>query len=177
MVRWRINWFKTLESFLTDYVAGSNSRFKKSKSSGKNNYNNNNNNNYNADNTSFSELQQQLQTTLLMQQLQNQQQLQHEELDLKLQTSKRCTSVADTNEMPAAEAQTTIGDNQNLCFTRWWFMLMQQTIKYNYNMLQRTNAAATTTTTSTAATATTSLPTAFLNELLGNVTNIFSSEQ
>uniref|UniRef100_A0A034WAQ8 Uncharacterized protein n=1 Tax=Bactrocera dorsalis TaxID=27457 RepID=A0A034WAQ8_BACDO len=158
MVRWRINWFKTLESFLTDCVGGSNDRFTNTKCDTKHyktNYNNNNNG-------SLGDLSQHLQTSA---------QLQQKQEDFKLPA---CTlnALNVENELAAAaeiNTTTTIEDNQNLSFTRWWFMLMQQTINYNYsNILQRTNAAT--------ATTTTSLPTAFLDELLGNVANIFSSE-
>lgn len=125
-------------------------------------------NNYNNNNIVIRDLQQQLQTSAQQLQIQNEQQMeqqQHREHDLKL-------LAAEPETQALAETNTTVMENnQNLCFTRWWFMLMQQTINYNYNnnynnILQRANAA-------TAS----NLPTAFLNELLGNVTNILPNEQ
>lgn len=108
----------------------------------------------------------------MQQHLQTSTQLQQKQQYFQLQVSRRNALNAES-ELAAEETNTTtttIEDNQNLSFTRWWFMLMQQTINYNYsNILQRTNAA-------TAAATATSLPAAFLDELLGNVANIFSSE-
>lgn len=107
-----------------------------------------------------------MQTSTQLQQIQNEQQ--QKQQDLKAQAFTR-NALNAKSEATAEETNTTIVDNQTLSFTRWWFMLMQQTINYNYsNILQRTNVATTTTATS--------LPTAFLDELLGNVANIFSSE-